>query len=138
MILPTSGMGGHRVLKITPKNPSMKRPLRYLALPCSILLLGAIELKAEAMSAKASDNRIYAQALVNDLAQSNPDLIIVGFHAIAPGSTAEVMIASTLDRIGEKDDDEDLVVVSEQEMILAASIKEPAKFKVHMPMTDSS
>jgi len=31
---------------------------------------------------------------------------------VAPGAKDETMIASTLDRIGEKDDDEDLTVVS--------------------------
>ena len=41
----------------------------------------------------------------------------------------KTMIASTLDRIGEKDDDEDLTVVKEQETVLARSLTDPKKFK---------
>lgn len=71
-------------------------------------LLGAAQLRAEDRLMKAADNRVYAQALVNEVIKANPDLIIVGFHAVAPGAKNQSMIASTLDRIGEKDDDEDL------------------------------
>ena len=43
-----------------------------------------------------------------------------------------------MDRIGEKDDDEDLTVVSDQETILARSLEDPQKFKTHLPMKDAS
>ncbi len=87
---------------------------------------------------KAADNKTYAQSLLNDVVSSNPDLTIVGFHAVVPGAQNQTMIASTLDRIGEKDDEEDLTVVAQQETILAVNLKDPTKFKVHMPMKDST
>jgi len=116
----------------------MKRYLALALLASPALTICPDQLRAEDPLGRAVDNKVYAQALVNDVVKSNPDLIIVGFHAVAPGAKDETMIASTLDRIGEKDDDEDLTVVSEQETILAVSLKEPIKFKVHLPMKDAS
>lgn len=102
------------------------------------LTLGSIGLKAETALGKAADNKIYGQVVINDLMRENPDLIIASIHTVAPGAKDQTMVASTMDRIGEKDDDEDLVVVSEQATILARSLKEPQKFKVHMPLEDAS
>ena len=116
----------------------MKHFHSLLTVTAAALLIGAAQLRAEDRLTKAADNKVYAQALVNEVIQAHPDLIIVGFHAVAPGAKNETMIASTLDRIGEKDDDEDLAVVSQQETILAVSLKEPYKFKVHLPMKDAS
>jgi hypothetical protein len=116
----------------------MQRHFAIAALAAIAIPIGSARLRADEPFGKAADNRVYAQALVNEVVKSNPDLVIVGFHAVVPGAKDETMIASTLDRIGEKDDEEDLVVVAEQETILAVSLKEPVKFKVHIPMKDAS
>ena len=102
------------------------------------LLSCAPQLRAQDRLTKAADNKTYAQTLLNDVVSSNPDLTIVGFHAVVPGAQKQTMIASTLDRIGEKDDEEDLTVVAQQEIILAVNLKDTTKFKVHMPLKDAS
>lgn len=120
------------------KDRNVKHYLCFVTLTAAALLVCSTQLRAQDRLTKAADNKIYAQALVNDVLKSNTDLTIVGFHAVAPGGQNQIMIASTLDRIGEKDDDEDLTVVAQQETILAVNLKDPTKFKVHMPMKDAS
>ncbi len=87
---------------------------------------------------KAADNKIYAQKLVNELMAKNPDLLVVGFHAISPGTTEQKMIASNLDRIGKDDDDDDKAVVTERKTICVPNAKESNKFEVQVPMKDAT
>jgi len=87
---------------------------------------------------RAADNKIFAQALVNELMAKNPDLLVVGFHAIAPGATEQKMIASNLDRIGKDDDEDDKAVVTEGKTICCPNAKEPNKFEVQVPMKDAA
>lgn len=115
----------------------MKHPI-VLAGAAFALALGCTRLTAEPALLKPSENKIYAQTLINEIVRDNPDILITSLHAIAPGSNDQTMIASTLDRIGEKDDDEDLTVVKEHEIILARSLTDPNKFKSHMAMMDAS
>lgn len=111
----------------------------------SVALLAVItpglraEATAEEMATwrKAADNHIYAQKLVNELMASHPQLLVIGLHATAPGAKVERMIASNLDRIGKKDDDDDIGVASEHKTICGPNLKETWKYEVLMPMTDA-
>jgi iron complex outermembrane receptor protein len=87
---------------------------------------------------KAADNKIYAQKLVNDLMAAHPELLVVGLHGVAPGATEERMIASNLDRVGKKDDDDDVGVSTEHKTICAPNLKETNKFEVLMPLKDAT
>jgi hypothetical protein len=120
------------------RDNSLKHCRSLATFAAAALLICATQLRAQDRLTKAVDNKTYAQALLNDVVSSNPDLTIVGFHAVAPGAQNQTMIASTLDRIGERDDEEDLTVVAQQETILAVNLKDPAKFKVHMPLRDAT
>ena len=100
------------------------------------LALGAANLCAGQTLGKAADNAIYAQALVNQTMAANPDLVVVGLHAILPGASNETMFASNLDRIGKKDDD-DIAVATERKTILAPNLKDPGRFEVQVPMKDA-
>jgi hypothetical protein len=57
---------------------------------------------------------------------------------LKPGNKEETMIASNLDRIGKKDDEDDLAVSHERKTILAPNIKDPTKFEVAVPLHDAS
>lgn len=116
----------------------MRYPKLIIVASILSMALAPAAVNGEAALGRAADNKIHGQELINEIVRSNPDLIIASMHAVAPGSKSQTMIASTMDRIGEKDDDEDLTVVSEQETVLARSLKEPAKFKTHLPMKDAS
>jgi hypothetical protein len=87
---------------------------------------------------KAADNAIYAQTLSNEVMANHTDLVVIGLHALKPGNKEETMIASNLDRIGKKDDEDDLAVSHERKTILAPNIKDPAKFEVAVPLHDAT
>ena len=116
----------------------MRHPITHTALLFLALFTGSSSLQAEAALGKPADNKIFAQALVDDLAKKNPDVILIGFHAFAPGATEQSMIACTHDLIGEKDDEGDLAVVAGQQMMLAPDLKNPDKFKVFLPLKDAT
>ena len=116
----------------------MKHSVTRITFFICALLISWSPLRAEAPLGKSGDNKIFAQAIVNDLAKNNPDLILIGIHAVAPGAAEEAMIACTHDLIGEKDDEGDLAVVNGQQMMLAPDLKNPGKFKVFLPLKDAA
>src|ERR1700737_3360369 len=87
---------------------------------------------------KAADNAIYAQTLANQVMASHPELVVIGLHALKPGNKEETMIASNLDRIGKKDDEDDLAVSHERKTILAPNIKDPTTFEAPVPLHAAS
>jgi hypothetical protein len=93
---------------------------------------------AEEKLGKAADNAIYAQILVNATMAQHPELVVLGMHALKPGAKIETMIAANLDRIGKKDDEDDLAVAHERKTILAPNMKDPSKFEVAVPLHDAS
>jgi hypothetical protein len=115
---------------------------KFLLLASFVILTSAAGLWAAEAPApvlgKAADNKIYAQKLVNEVMAKNPDLLVVGFHAIKPGTKDQVMIASNLDRIGKEDDDDDKAVVNERKTICVPNAKESNKFEVQVPMKDAT
>jgi hypothetical protein len=115
-----------------------KLPLIAALLGFACVALLRAQTPAAPVLGKAADNKIYAQKLVNELMAKNPDLLVVGFHAVAPGATEQKMIASNLDRIGKDDDDDDKAVVTERKTICVPNAKESNKFEVQLPMTDAS
>ena len=86
---------------------------------------------------KAADNKILAQTWVNRTMAENPDLLVIGVHAVRPQTQDERMIASNLDRINKEDDDDDKGAVNEGKTVLAPNMKDPNKFEVLMPLTDA-
>lgn len=102
------------------------------------LQLPAVKADSPASWTKAADNHIYAQKLVNELMAQNADLVVVGLHVTAPGSSVERMVASNLDRIGKEDDDDDIAVFKERKTILCPNAIEPHKFEVQVPLMDTT
>jgi hypothetical protein len=98
----------------------------------------AASVSAEETLGKAADNAIYAQTLINNTMAQHPEIVVMGMHALKPGSKTERMIATNLDRIGKKDDEDDLAVAHERKTILAPNIKDPTKFEVAVPLHDAS
>jgi hypothetical protein len=109
-------------------------PTIVLAVSCAG---GDFAMAAEALG-KAADNAIFAQALVNEQMSKHPELVVLGLHAPKPGAKDSHMIASNLDRIGKKDDEDDLAVARERKTILAPNMKDPDKFEVAVPLKDAS
>src|SRR5260370_21977332 len=105
-----------------------------------MMLMGCVSLTpalAAEKLGKAADNAIYAQTLANEVMASHPELVVIGLHALKPGNKEETMIASNLDPIGKKDDEDDLAVSHERKTILAPNLKDPTKFEVAVPVHEA-
>jgi hypothetical protein len=55
--------------------------------------------------------RTYAQHLVDDALEHNPDILIIATHVPAPTNSAYPIIASNIGRIGKKADEDDMDVI---------------------------
>src|ERR1700730_6501113 len=117
----------------------MSREMKLSAILVATLACAwAASASAEEKLGKAADNAIYAQTLVNATVAQHPELVVVGMHAMKPGAKIETMIAANIDRIGKKDDEDDLAVAHERKTILAPNMKDPTKFEVAVPLHDAS
>jgi hypothetical protein len=81
--------------------------------------------------------KIYAQELVNRIVAKYPDLLVVAMHVTPPKSSANVIIASNVGRIGKKADAEDFKVISTGET-LAKVNKNGDRFEVELLLLDAS
>ncbi|MDB6127154.1 MAG: hypothetical protein JWM35_1050 [Verrucomicrobia bacterium] len=92
----------------------MKRVVLSVA---SLLLAGAPGVRGEAEPARlertASENRIHAQRLIEDVMARNPDLVGIGLHAIPPHATDYEIIAQLRDIIGRKSSEDDLEIIKQ-------------------------
>ncbi|MDB6170679.1 MAG: hypothetical protein JWM88_3543 [Verrucomicrobia bacterium] len=86
---------------------------------------------------RAADNKIYAQSLVHRVLKRDAGLIWVGIHGISDDGNAHVIIASTLDVIGNADEPNDILVVTEGRTFITPN---PGKSKlgIMMPLKDVS
>lgn len=111
-------------------------------LPCllSVLLLAGptLGVRAENHWRTPAENPIYAQRLVDHLMATHPELLVIGLHAVPPGSKTEVMFATNLDRVGKEDDADDIGVVTEHKIAMAPNLTDPGKYEIEVPMLDAS
>jgi hypothetical protein len=80
---------------------------------------------------------IYAQALVNEIIEKYPDLLVVAMHVTPPSASKNVIIASNIGRIGKIADAEDLHVIKTGET-LAKVNKNGDRFEVELLLLDAS
>jgi hypothetical protein len=113
--------------------PTLLAVLALLTLP-----LGRVSRAEEKPNYRAAaDNKIFAQTLVNDLMAQYPDLVTAGIHAVPPGGSAQMIVASTLNVIGKKSDPEDVDVGAKGCTQLVPNVK-LGKFGVMLPLRDRS
>jgi hypothetical protein len=121
------------------RDVSMRSPMTIATLMLVALTFGRpTSALADAALGKAADNAIYAQMLVNESLARHPELVVVGMHAVKPGAKESTMIAANLDRIGKRDDEDDLAVARERKTILAPNLKDSTRFEVAVPLHDAS
>jgi hypothetical protein len=97
-------------------------------------------LPTEPPPGKATDNRIYAQQLVNDLLAANGDLLAVGLHAIPPGGTGYAIVAHSRDLIGKKDSAADVEMIKNDQTIIGpetTGYTTTPRMVVHEPLHDN-
>ena len=98
-----------------------------------VSVAGALGLGAAAVRADSAAPRTYAQALVDQVIGENPNVMVFGMHAVAPGTKDSAIIASNIGRIGKKDDDDDLDAFRKNEPIFEP-VKEKHRYEVLLPM----
>ena len=111
----------------------------FAVLAFSFLTLVPSSVRAEGEGwIKAADNKTYGQALVTDIMQHHPQLLTAGLHAVAPGDTVQSIVASTLDRIGKKDDEGDLLVGEKGSTVITPNLSDPPRLGILLPLLDAS
>src|SRR5689334_11806704 len=88
------------------------RQLRPLAGAAALLVLGIIGSAARAQQPATIPVKIYAQELVDRTVAQHPDLRAVMLHVTPPKGSANVVIASSVGRIGNPADANDLEVIA--------------------------
>ena len=77
----------------------------------------------------------YAQELVDETMGKHPELQILALHVTPPNSTDDVILASSIGRIGKKADEDDLKVIQTGEPILEIHIS-GKRFEVELQLHD--
>jgi hypothetical protein len=115
----------------------MKLHTLSLLIALLTLSLGTIAFGADVKYGTPTDNKIYAQTLVNKIMAANPQLVAVGMHVAKPGTEDYRIIATTLNVVGKKCDPEDLVVSVGGNTVLMPNLK-MSKLGILLPMHDRS
>jgi hypothetical protein len=77
----------------------------------------------------------YAQKLVDETMALHPDLQILALHITPPNSTDNIILASSIGRIGKKGDEDDLEVIKTGKPILEVHIS-GKRFEVELQLHD--
>jgi hypothetical protein len=79
----------------------------------------------------------YAQKLVDETMTKHPEVQILALHITPPGSPDNIILASSIGRIGKKGDEDDLKVIETGEPILEVHIS-GKRFEVELQLHDAS
>ncbi len=110
----------------------MKNLLCLLGVVFAVVRLAAADAPKYGL---AADNKIFAQALVNQIMAANPALLTAGMHCVPPGGDRQQIIASTLNVIGKPSDPEDVDVGVKGFTTLSPNLKVP-KLGIMLPLHD--
>ncbi len=114
-----------------PPFPPMQNPSLRRVLVASF----ALALAAGASIAQAAESGYtLAQYLVDHALNDHPELVVMGMHVTAPGASDNTMIASNLDRIGKKSDEDDMKVFRTNQ---PAGEPSKGRYEVLIPQHDS-
>ena len=104
----------------------MKKFASLLAVLVAINLITSV-------NATQAPSRTNAQALVDNVIGSYPQLMVLGMHAVVPGKDTSSIIASNIGRIGKIDDEDDLIAFKKDTPVFEA-VKEKHRYEVLIPM----
>jgi hypothetical protein len=79
----------------------------------------------------------YAQKLVDETSAKHPDLQILALHITLPGGSRNVILASTIGRIGKKADEDDMKVIETGDPLLEVHVS-GKRFEVELQLHDRS
>lgn len=90
---------------------------------------------AEPFPYSATPTNTYAQKLVDEVMASHPDLQILALHITPPNSSDNIILASTIGRIGKRGDEDDLEVIKTGKPILEVHIS-GKRFETELQLHD--
>lgn len=86
----------------------------------------------------AATTKTHAQKLVDATMAKHTDLLILALHVKPPGQPANVILASSIGRIGKKADADDLKVVDTGKPLLEVNAATHRRFEVEIPLEDTA
>ncbi len=89
----------------------------------------------EAFPYSQTPTNTYAQKLVDETMARHPDLQILALHITPPNSTENIILASSIGRIGKKGDEDDLEVMKTGKPLLEVHIS-GKRFEVELQLHD--
>lgn len=82
------------------------------------------------------NDRMYAQALVDQTMAAHPEIEVLAIHATPPGSKVNMILGSNIGRIGKKADEDDLRVIQKGETNKEIS-DTGNRFEAELPLNDA-
>ncbi|HEX7759149.1 MAG TPA: hypothetical protein VF459_06595 [Caulobacteraceae bacterium] len=82
-------------------------------------------------------DRNYAQALVDKTFAAHPELLVLAIHATPPGHKVNVIMGSSIGRIGKAADDDDLRVIDKGATNLEVA-ENGKRYEVELPLNDAA
>jgi hypothetical protein len=86
----------------------------------------------------AATTRPHAQKIVDTTMARHPDLLIMALHVTPPGGSANVILASSIGRIGKKADEDDMKVVDTGQPLLEVNAATHRRFEVEVALQDAA
>ena len=78
-----------------------------------------------------------AQRLVDRVVAAHPELLVMAIHATPPGKTTNIIIGSTIGRIGKIADEDDLRIINAGTTNLEVA-ESGDRFETELPLNDAS
>jgi hypothetical protein len=119
----------------------MKKLFLLVSFVCGVAALGA---EAPKKNWTPPSYKIFAQSLSDEIMAAHPELISVTFHGVPPGlkDVYTMFAGSYLDRIGNPDDDDDIMVTKSGITIIDPRWHRPKdpikKFVMMVPLRDAA
>jgi len=86
----------------------------------------------------AATTKTHAQKLVDATMAKHPDLLIMALHVQPPDQPANIILASSIGRIGKRADADDLKVVHTGKPLLEVNAATHRRFEVEIPLEDAA
>lgn len=86
----------------------------------------------------AATTKTHAQKIVDATMARHPHLLILALHVTPPGESTNIILASSIGRIGKKADADDLGVVNSGKPLLELNAATHRRFEVEIPLLDTA
>jgi len=82
--------------------------------------------------------KTHAQKLVNEIMEKHAELLILAMHVTPPGSPDNIILASSIGRIGKKADEDDMRVIQTGKPNVEVNAATGRRFEVELVLQDAS